>query len=145
MLKLIKFGIIIFYCLQSTAQNTLNVSADIRGRSCAGGLGLCGIKSITEDNSSIVSAKRVASDAVLLIIEKQKLSIENQISLVGKEFSKINGNEKLNFIQEVDIVFEQETLIKLGINPKYSVLKSGLYDIEISEKDVLITIKLLEK
>jgi len=139
--------IIILLSLTSIAQaqKSVNISADIRGRSCAGGLGLCSSSAISEKAISSISAQKISDRTVLFIIDKKSLTIENQKSLAGKELSKVSTTEKSDFKQETDVSFDIKTLLALGFDPKYAVIKTGNYPMIIDSDKVLVTFTLSEK
>jgi hypothetical protein len=129
----------------SIAQTQVSVSADIRGRSCGGGLGICSNTAISENKNSGVFAQKLSAKTILFSIDKSFLSKENEKSIAGKEFSKITNSEKINFTQEVDVFFDRQTMVKLGFDPKYYTIKKGIYPIIIDTDKVLITFTLSEK
>lgn len=82
---------------------------------------------------------------MLLQIETNKLSVEEQELFFGKEYTKIAPNETLEFIQDEDFIFEKDTLLYLEIDTKYHLLKKGNYPIEFTKDKVAVTLTLSEK
>ena len=142
-----KFLLIVLLYLPffTIAQTQLKISADIRGHACSGGFGLCSAVSIAEKINSTISAQKISDTTILFIIDKASLSIENQKSIVGKELSKVTSTEKLDFVQEVNIAFDLQTLLKLGFDSKYSIIKTGNYPMIIEKDKVLVTFTLTER
>jgi hypothetical protein len=126
-------------------QSKINISADIRGRSCGGGLGLCSANAISEKTNSTVSAQKIGDTTVLFIIDKAGLSVENQKSLVGKELYKVLPTEKIDFKQETNVLFDNKTLVNLGFDPRYATIKTGIYPMIIEKDKILVTFTLSEK
>lgn len=81
---------------------------------------------------------------MLLQIEPSKLTVEEQLLFFGKEYAKISPNETLEFIQDEDFIFDENTLLYLGFDTKYSLLKKGHYPLEITKDKVTVTLSLSE-
>lgn len=120
------------------------LEVDIRGRSCSGGLGLCTVTPSQTNKTSMKNFNVIkqSETTMLLQIEPSKLSIEEQTLFFGKEYSKIAPNEVLEFIQDEDFLFEENTLLYLGFNTKYPWLKKGKYPLEITKDKVTVTLTL---
>lgn len=135
--------------LLSIAQTELKINAEIRGRSCNGGLGLCSITSTLEmqkTNQEIkTSAIKINDTTVVLAFDKTLLSEQEQKSLFNSTLSKITTNEKIDFIQEDDLTIDIQTLLLLGIDPKYNTLKKGNYPLIIANDTIKVTLKLWEQ
>lgn len=125
---------------------TASIELDIRGRSCIGGLGICTSTSPEFYKTSMknFNVSKKSFNTMLLQIEIAKLSIEEQKLFFGKEYAKIAPNEILEFIQDEDFIFEKDTLLYLGIDIKYNVLKKGNYPIEFTKDKVAVTLTLSE-
>lgn len=121
------------------------LEVDIRGRSCLGGLGLCSVSpetnKTTMKNFNVVKHDK---NTMLLQIEPSKLSVEEQLLFFGKEYAKIGPDETLEFIQDEDFVFDVNTLLYLGFDTKYQLLKKGHYPLEITKDKVTVTLTLSE-
>ncbi|WP_442787427.1 hypothetical protein [Flavobacterium suncheonense] len=120
---------------------------DIRGRSCLGGLGLC-TASPPETNKTTMKNFNVIKydkNTMLLQIEPSKLSVEEQLLFFGKEYAKIGPGETLEFIQDEDFIFEENTLLYLGFDIRYPLLKKGHYPLEITKDKVTVTLTLSEE
>lgn len=143
-IKLIVALTALFLNFNVRAQNQLKISIDIRGRSCSGGLGLCSSNPLTEKEHSIASAQKIGESTVLIEIDKIGLSVENQFSIVGKEFYRILSSDKFDFIQESDINFDKDTLIKLGFDTKLSLIRKGNYPMIIENDKIIVVFTLFE-
>ncbi|MEW5677405.1 hypothetical protein ABGT15_13925 [Flavobacterium enshiense] len=122
------------------------LEVDIRGRSCSGGLGLCSTVSETSKTTmKNFNVIRQGANVMLLQIEPAKLSVEEQKLFFGKEYDKIGPNETLEFIQDEDFLFEENTLLYLGFDCKYQLLKKGKYLLEITQDQLTVTLTLSER
>ncbi|MGX7667364.1 hypothetical protein [Flavobacterium pedocola] len=81
-------------------------------------------------------------NTLLLQVEPYRLTVEEQKFFFGKEYSEITPDEPLEFIQDEDFVFEENTLLYLGFDRKYPLLKKGKYPLEISKDKVTVTLTL---
>lgn len=85
---------------------------------------------------------KLSPDTMLIQIETDKLSVEEQNSYFGKEYSKLEPNETLEFIQEEDFIFDKDLLLYMGLDTRYYLLKKGNYPLEFFENKVIVTLKL---
>jgi hypothetical protein len=135
--------------LLSIAQTELKINAEIRGRSCNGGLGLCSVSSTLEmqkTNQEIkTKALKINDTTIVLAFDKALLSEQEQKSLFNSTLSKITTTEKIDFIQEDDLTIDIQTLLLLGIDPKYNTLKKGNYPLIIANDTIKVTLKLWEQ
>ena len=131
------------------AQTELKINAEIRGRSCNGGLGLCSVSTTSElqkTNQEIkAKAVKINDTTVVLAFDKTLLSEQEQKSLFNSTFNKITTTETIYFIQEEDITIDSQTLQLLGIDSKYNTLKKGKYPLVITPEVIKITLKLWEQ
>ena len=131
------------------AQTELKINAEIRGRSCNGGLGLCSVSTTSElqkTNQEIkAKAVKINDTTVVLAFDKTLLSEQEQKSLFNSTFNKITTTETIYFIQEEDLTIDSQTLQLLGIDPKYNTLKKGKYPLAITPDAIKITLQLWEQ
>ncbi|MBP9849686.1 MAG: hypothetical protein KBC58_09645 [Flavobacterium sp.] len=152
MIKLMITMVFVLLSMPSFAQNeTKNylasevLQADIRGVGCHGGSGLCAISSeFNKANTDTIMIMKESLNTIFLVINASKLSIEEQINYLGKEYVKITSNDQLLFIQDGDFVFDEKTLISLGIASKYTTLKKGSYPGVINKDKIQIRMTLVE-
>ncbi len=125
-----------------TEEKKLN--ADIRGRDCYGGSGLCSVIIPELAKSDIKNIKIIKQQegTILLQFEINELSLEEQIAHFGKELTKMSSTEKSVFFQNDDFVFDRAMLIYLEIDPKYNLLKKGNYPVQISFDKLEVVMKL---
>ena len=126
------------------AQTTKSLQIDIRGRDCLGGSGLCstapqGLNKANMKNFTII---KQTTASMLIEIDINALTIEDQRLFFGKEFSKIVPDEEIVFIQDEDFIFDINTLLYLELDPGYRLLKRGSYPIEIRNNIVHVSLSL---
>jgi len=134
--------------LLSIAQTELKINAEIRGRSCNGGLGLCSVSTTSEIQKTNQEYKTTAfkldETTVVLEFHKTLLSEEEQKSLLNTTLSKITASQTIDFVQEEDVTIDPQSLLLLGIEPKYNTIKKGKYPLLVSNETIKITLKLWE-
>ena len=134
--------------LLSIAQTELKINAEIRGRSCNGGLGLCSVSTTSEIQKTNQEYKTTAfkldETTVVLEFHKTLLSEEEQKSLLNTTLSKITASQTIDFVQEEDVTIDPQSLLLLGIEPKYNTIKKGKYPLLVTNETIKITLKLWE-
>jgi len=149
MKKLLHTAALLALPLLSIAQTELKINADIRGRNCSGGLGLCSVTTTTEIQKTNQDYKTIAFklDETTLVLEfnKMLLSEAEQKSLLNTTLTKLNSSQTIEFIQEEDVVIDAPTLQLLGIASKYNTIKKGNYPMVISDITIKVTFKLWEQ
>jgi|SRR6478672_6067339 len=134
--------------LLTCAQTELKVNADIRGRNCSGGLGLCSVSSTTEvekaNQEYKTKAYKLNESTLILEFNKTLLSEEEQKSLLNTTLLRVAESQTLNFVQEEDLIIDSATLISLGITAKYNTLKKGNYPLIITDTTIKVILKLWE-
>ena len=135
--------------LLSIAQTELKINAEIRGRSCNGGLGLCSVSTTSEMQNTNLEIKtkafKINDTTVVLAFDKTLLSEQEQKSLFNSTLNKITTTERIDFIQEEDLIIDGQTLQLLGIDSKYNTLKKGKYPLVISNETIKVTLQLWEQ
>lgn len=116
------------------------IEADIRGRSCSGGLGLCTLQPPALSGRTLSSTKPtvkiVAPNIFVLQIGK------NQISESQKKTITANGTSP-SFNQEADYTIDNATLLYLGLENKFNLLQAGFYPMTETEDTFSITFTLM--
>lgn len=141
-LLLIVMTAFVLYSPHLEAQ-TKTLDIDIRGRSCNGGSGLCTTSTsggATNINMKKFSIRKLTSKSMEIEIETAQLSIEDQRTFFGKEYTNIAADEQLFFIQEQDFIFDINTLLYLELDPAFRLLKRGTYPIELVNDKVKVTV-----
>lgn len=118
--------------------------ADIRGVGCHGGSGLCSVVSENSKENTTAVVTKQSLNTILLIIDANKLTIEEQANCFGKEYSKMTTDDTLLFAQAADFVFDAKTLISLGLESKYTTIKKGNYPCAISQDKIQVKMTLWE-
>lgn len=135
---------LVLACTSAMAQ-TKPLDMDIRGRGCHGGSGMCSTSTsggATNASMKNFNIKKLTSKSMVIEIETNKLSVEDQRMFFGKEYANIAADEELFFIQEQDFVFDINTLLYLELDPAFRLLKRGTYPIEITNDKVKVTVML---
>jgi hypothetical protein len=133
----------------SIAQTELKINADIRGRNCAGGLGLCSVSTTVAFEKTNPEYKTTAfkldETTIALEFNKTLLSEEEQKSLLNTTLTKMTPSQDMVFTQEQDIIIDTQTLVFLGIAPKYNTIKKGNYPLVISDDTIKVTFQLWQQ
>jgi hypothetical protein len=131
------------YCSSIYGQ-TKPADADIRGRGCGGGFGICNIIGGRSNNPDMktFNITKHSPRTFTMEIEISTLSTEDQKICFGKEYSKIAPTEVIEFIQDQDFIFDINTLLYLELDPAYPLLKRGAYPIEIVNGKARVTLSL---
>lgn len=129
--------------LSTFSQSAAPIGFDIRGRDCAGGLGLCSASKTNGPNNDITVLKTGEKTFVLTIL-RNSLTKDEEESIAGKPFSSFQTNLPSTFTQSGDLLFDDQVVQTLGIAPKYNLLKKGNYPMTIDGNVVKITLTLEE-
>ena len=123
---------------------TKTIQVDIRGVNCHGGSGLCSIEPSTSKNSNMITynTTKIAFNKMTFEIEPNNLTIEEQKTMFGKEYSKLTAADELMFMQDQDFIFDIDTLLYLDLDPAYRLLKRGTYPITVTKDKVHVTFTL---
>lgn len=122
------------------AQTTVSIEADIRGRSCTGGLGICGVSGGGSTTQSKTTARTIDEHSFLLMIERDKITSQEEKSLAGKSFSELSKNAQQVFTMEEEIVLDNETAKVLGLEKGYNVIPKGTFPMTFDDKKIYITL-----
>jgi hypothetical protein len=145
-----KLSIIVLLLIINTLhaqEHTNNLTIDIRGRDCKGGLSLCTIELSTNKISNTPSKflKKLSDTELQLSIVTSSLSLEEQLLIFGKSLKDISGKESYFFTQAFDLEINASCLEILALNPKYTVIKSGVYPLHIKSDQLVTVLKLTTK
>lgn len=144
-MKIIIRSIIILFCVLSNAQNEANkLEIDIRGKDCNGGLSFCTIEANTENKivTSKFSLQKISETEIQFVIKINELTKEEQKILFDKEFYEISNDDKFNFTQNYDFQLNPDCIKILQLNSKYSIIKKGIYPINLIDERAIIILKL---
>jgi hypothetical protein len=119
-----------------------SVQAQGFGTGCLGGSPTCVDTKSNTNNNEKISFIKTGEHQLQLRVEKSKLSENEQRSIAGNTFDKINLKSNLVFFQELDFVLDSQILIEKKLNPAYNTVKSGNYPMEIVGDEVIIYLTL---
>ena len=147
MIKIIITLTAMLITLVANAQTTGKIAqGDFNGKLCDIGRGLCTITPPSTTNKSTTmknyTTYKKAFNVMLIELDTNTLSVEDQKKFFGKEYSKITTNETLSFIQDADFEFDFDTLVYLDLDYRYKYLKKGEYPLQIIKDKVQITFTL---
>ena len=156
MIKTVITIVVLLLSVISFAQNETknypvfeNLQVDIRGVGCHGGSGLCSIMETNKNNkldsASAITVIRQSENTIQLVIDNNNLSIEEKENYFRKEHSKSSTKENHFFTQDEDFVFDEKSLLYLGIDSKYNTIKKGNYSCEIINDKIQVKMTLFEK
>jgi hypothetical protein len=119
---------------------------NFNGKLCDIGRGLCTI-SAPNSYSNTTTMKnfttyKQSENTMVIELQATQLTIEDQKMIFGKEYSKMTPEETLTFVQSEDYIFDINTLIYLGFDINYKLLKKGSYPLTIVKDRVLVTLTL---
>ena len=86
--------------------------------------------------------KKQSTTSMIIELETVNLNIDNQKKIFGKEFKQVAIDETLTFIQEDDFIFDINTLLYIGLDPGFRLLKKGTYPLVINHGKVQISVTL---
>lgn len=90
----------------------------------------------------ISNVVKATTTSMIIELDTDTLSKEDQIKFFGKEYSKITADERLTFIQEDSYEFSFDVLLYLDLDTRYKYLKKGEYPLEIVNKNVQVLLTL---
>ncbi|RTY93969.1 hypothetical protein [Flavobacterium sp. GT3R68] len=141
-MKYLNYIAIILLPLLSIAQTeTKLLQADIRGRSCAGGLGVCSTSPVSKNSLKNFTVTKISGNTINLTILITDLSPEDQSMLFEKRYPTYQ-EEILVFHQDEDYAFEKKFLTELGVDINYYQVKKGDYPLRLIKEYAVLTITL---
>jgi len=87
-------------------------------------------------------AIKTSSTSIILELNANRLSKDDQIKFFGKEYAKITACERLTFIQQDDYEFSFYFLLYLDLDTRYKYLKKGEYPLEVTKDNVQVLLTL---
>ncbi|CAM4429008.1 hypothetical protein [Flavobacterium terrigena] len=85
---------------------------------------------------------KITSTDLILEVDINNLSKDEQISMFGKVYSPETETENAAFVQEEDFIFEINIMLYLELDPAYSLLKKGTYPLRFREEKVQVLLSL---
>ena len=112
-----------------------------QGQSCVSGRGICSFSATnntltkTTDNTVL---KKINETTFVLQMSRTAISKEDEIQILGKNFSEIKENELVSFVQTEDLYVDNDALKNLNIDPKHNKIAAGNYTILFSKENLEI-------
>jgi hypothetical protein len=110
------------------AQTTVERNLDLRGRSCAGGLGICNSAS-TSENGVTAQFSTDDKDNLVMSVNVAKLSTENKNKFINKNNI---------FVQDADFALDKELSDRLGIASPIIIAKGNYI---VTTQDNWVTVR----
>ena len=131
--------------------NSIKVSIDENGigyqfPNCISASSVCGL--FPKDNSpkdSKVMAYRSNGTTLILQINKDFLTDEKQVAVMGKLLRDIKENEEIMSRMDVDFPLSSEFLRALNIDKSLNTIKAGNYPVQITEQHILLQFEMISK
>lgn len=111
-------------------------SLDCRGR------GTCNFEKAENIENANATATYNKDNTVTLIIDRTKITKENEVKIVGKPLDDVFKVNELVFVMDEDFVLEKEIKSSLKTPEQVTKLAKGNYPIQITKETITITIKL---
>lgn len=86
--------------------------------------------------------KKITSTDVILEVNLNNLSTDEQIQVFGKTYSPETESEHNAFVQEEDFIFEISTMLYLELDPAYRLLKKGSYPLRFRDEKMQVLLSL---
>ena len=135
-------------CISAQNQGK-ETSGEFNGKLCNIGRGLCAITPPDVNNKSNTSKNyrtyKQANNQIIIELDLNNLSLQDQTNIFGKTYAAISKEEVLTFVQEDDFEFSDDSLIYLGLNTSYKLLRSGEYPLTLIDNTIFITLTLSQK
>ncbi|WGD35645.1 hypothetical protein [Olleya sp. YS] len=129
-----------YHSFSQETNDPVDVNANWSGRGCRGTNGLCNID-ITNNN---MTNARIHYDSydLILVIDRSKLTQEDESNLVSVRLNKDSNESELIFIMDDDFELEAETKTILNIPENLSTITKGEYPLEVTSDSIIITLKI---
>lgn len=110
---------------------------------CMSGRGVCSFSVSNQQTVNGIASKKINETTFALQMSRTAISKEDEIQIVGKNFSEIKENELVSFVQTEDLYIENLVLKNLNIDPKNNKIAAGNYPILFSKEniEILFTLK----
>jgi len=111
------------------------------GSDCSSGRGACSFTVLKIDSDIITekTSKRTAENTIILQMNRNAITHEEEIRIAGKPFSTLIDNEMIYFVQQEDLYLNPETLQNLKVDAKYTKIPAGNYPMTIGKDKVEVT------
>lgn len=85
---------------------------------------------------------KITSTYIILEVDLNKLSDEEQTFLFGSDKISEIRLEKTEFVQEEDYIFETNLMLYMELDPVYNILKKGTYPLRFRDEKVQVLLSL---
>lgn len=143
-MKKIQSVLILLISLSINAQTTVNLKTDIRGRGCSGGLGICSLTGGGAKSIGQTYGQRIDKHSFLLIIERSKISHQEELSLVGKSISELNRTVSQQFKMEGEVMLDEQTVKQLGLEYNFNIIPTGNFPLTFDDEKIYIRINVVK-
>jgi len=111
------------------------------GSDCSSGRGACSFTVLKTDSETITenTSRRTAENTIVLQINRNAVTQEEEIRIAGKPFSAFMPNEAVYFVQQEDLYLNRETLQNLNVDARYTKISAGNYPMTIGKDKVEVT------
>lgn len=118
------------------------LDGNFSGQRCNGSVGLCTISQGgtgygKNTGESKLKAKKMDGFHFQLIIDRNKISKEEELRIVGKELSSLMPSTL--FEVEEDFLLDTQTAGAIGLTQDYTIIPKGKYPMVIEENSVYIS------
>lgn len=90
-------------------------------------------------------AYRSNGTTLILQINKDFLTDEKQVAVMGKLLRDIKENEEIMSRMDVDFPLSSEFLRALNIDKSLNTIKAGNYPVQITEQHILLQFEMISK
>jgi hypothetical protein len=105
-----------------------------------------GICSMTSEKPKISSNAKILvnEDQTLSIyIDRNKITTEDEIKITGLLINRDTDLEKMTFVMQEDFIINKSILQSIKLPENLSIIPTGEYPIIVTEKEFIITLKLI--
>jgi len=89
-----------------------------------------------------INYKKITSTDLILEVNINNLSKDEQILMFGKTYSPETETENTTFVQQEDFMFEISIMLYLDLDPAYRLLKKGLYPLRFRDEKMQVLLSL---
>lgn len=105
--------------------------------------GLCAIKGNLDISKANTQTIINEDNTLTLVFERDKLSKEDEIKILGQEININTEMEDFTFLMEEALVLDEETRKALNFPQNFTTITTGTYPVIITEKSFTVTLKLI--
>ena len=110
---------------------------------CGFGRGICKFKTSEPIASSNASATFNKNQTLTIHIKRNKITLEDEVKIVGHEIDKETNPEELFFLMQEELEIPEDARAALKLPEKLNTLAIGEYPVVLTEKEFIITLKII--